>query len=144
MLLGEGHPKYRAVAAVALGKLATPETTEVLGKGLQDPDERIRSASTRALAKAGAIDGTLALLRRAWQDNSPSVRGASLEAMAVVDNRVGLAIARGAARRPDSSRRRWVHEGALAVLAEHGDRSDIATIGAMLGPKTPSLSLIHI
>jgi aminopeptidase N len=138
LLLGEGHPKYRAVAADALGKLATPETTEVLGKGLQDPDERIRSASTRALARAGAIDGTLALLRRAWQDDSPSVRGESLKALAAVDDRVGLAIARGALRRPDPSRRRWVHEGALEVLAQHGDRSDLAAIGAMLDAKTPS------
>lgn len=138
MLGSDAHPNFRGVAAEALGKLATAPASAVLARHRRDPDERVRASVMRALASAGSIEGTTGYLLEGTRDASAHVRAASLLALAEADERVGLALARGAAGKPDESRRRTVHDAALQVLGEHGDQRDLKLIGRAFSGEVPS------
>ena len=50
---GLGQPAVREAAAIALGRLAAPEATEVLLPLLDDPDQRVRAGAVRGLGLLG-------------------------------------------------------------------------------------------
>ena len=54
-LLGKKEdPETRACAAMALGKIRTPEARAVLERAAQDKEPLVRNAVTRALREVGA------------------------------------------------------------------------------------------
>jgi HEAT repeat protein len=53
-LLGRERPEIRACAAMALGKVGTPEARRVLEESAQDAHPMVRSAVTKALAEGSA------------------------------------------------------------------------------------------
>jgi hypothetical protein len=76
--LGATDPDARAEAAVALGETRSEAALPPLLVRLGDPDERVRLAVVRALARLGpAAASSTPALRALLADPSPAVRGAA-------------------------------------------------------------------
>jgi HEAT repeat protein len=73
-MAGDAAPGVRAATAEVLGRIPTVETTAILTRALEDPDDTVRARAVDGLVRQGREEVALRLLTLLREDPSPLVR----------------------------------------------------------------------
>ena len=138
ILDGDLPPGLRKSAALSLGSLASPGSSDILRRSVRDPSPHVRTRSVQALALSGDADSPQ-ILESCLDDPNTWVRRAALVAVGArrTPNAAGLLLGRlerpARGTRDDFAERSSALEG-LALLADRAAFAPLALIGSRPDP----------
>ncbi|MEW6777848.1 MAG: HEAT repeat domain-containing protein [Bdellovibrionota bacterium] len=141
--LSDSSPKVRSMAALALGKIQSPEGPAALVLLLKDQDRMARWAASVALGKSGAA-GVPELSRALW-DKDPLVRLGALQALSFMGKDAVAAVPSLAQKLSDEDPSvRAAACGALASVGEGAAEAALPALGKLAGDGEPSVRLAAV
>lgn len=133
--LRDAHPRVRQYSAWALGNIGDPASKKAapaLVRLLEDPAPGVADAAADAIGKMGAAPETITQLARMLSGGSVQTRRASVTVLGWLESPLSYSALVNALHDSDAE----VRQGAIAALAELGDRRAVPAIETCLRDDT--------